>query len=384
MPATFSSICSSDSSVRSCDLPLGSPIMPVPPPTMAIGRMPESLQPRERHHRQQVADMEARRRRIESDVGGHALRGELFLQPFGGVVDHAAPLQLVEEIGVGIRHRGNGLLYQSMGVTRRAVLKTLLATGVGALSGTGAYGYLYGRHELTVTRANVPVAGLPPALAGLRIGLMTDVHRSQLVPHEDVARAVGMLMSEHPDLIVLGGDYVTWGDRRYVAPSAEALASLSAPHGVYAILGNHDDDHDMPLALAKNGVQVLKDARTRLTIRHESDRSGRHPLLDEAAGRHRGARARRRADDRAARARSPPADRSRRPRRAARAVRAHARRPGRAAGGRRRRGAEVPVVAGLARRDKTTMFVSRGVGTIYVPVRINCPPEVAVLTLQPA
>ena len=43
-----------------------------------------------------------------------------------------------------------------------------------------------------------------------------------------------------------------------------------------------------------------------------------------------------------------------------------------------------PVVAGLARREKTTMFVSRGVGTVYVPVRINCPPEVAVLTLQPA
>ena len=41
-----------------------------------------------------------------------------------------------------------------------------------------------------------------------------------------------------------------------------------------------------------------------------------------------------------------------------------------------------PVVAGIGRRDRTTMFVSRGVGTIYVPVRINCPPEVALLTLQ--
>jgi predicted MPP superfamily phosphohydrolase len=29
------------------------------------------------------------------------------------------------------------------------------------------------------------------------------------------------------------------------------------------------------------------------------------------------------------------------------------------------------------------MFVSRGIGTVYVPIRINCPPEVAVLTLQP-
>src|SRR5204863_3065340 len=43
-----------------------------------------------------------------------------------------------------------------------------------------------------------------------------------------------------------------------------------------------------------------------------------------------------------------------------------------------------PVVAGLGRRDRTTMFVSRGVGTVYVPVRVNCPPEVAVLTLAAA
>jgi predicted MPP superfamily phosphohydrolase len=41
-----------------------------------------------------------------------------------------------------------------------------------------------------------------------------------------------------------------------------------------------------------------------------------------------------------------------------------------------------PVVAGIGHRHGTTMFVSRGVGTVYVPIRINCPPEVAVLTLQ--
>ena len=43
-----------------------------------------------------------------------------------------------------------------------------------------------------------------------------------------------------------------------------------------------------------------------------------------------------------------------------------------------------PVVAGLGHRERTTMFVSRGVGTVYVPVRLNCPPEVAVLTLRRA
>ena len=138
-----------------------------------------------------------------------------------------------------------------MRVSRRAALRTLLAGSVGTVVGTGAYGYLYGRHNLEVTRATVPVSRLPAALAGLRIGLLTDVHRSRWVSHADVVLAVARLMDERPDLIVLGGDYVTWGDRKYVEPSAEAIEPLAAPYGVFGILGNHDDDHDMPTALRR-------------------------------------------------------------------------------------------------------------------------------------
>ena len=36
----------------------------------------------------------------------------------------------------------------------------------------------------------------------------------------------------------------------------------------------------------------------------------------------------------------------------------------------------------MARRENTTAFVSRGIGTVYIPCRINCPPEVALLTLR--
>src|SRR5471032_1452396 len=108
-----------------------------------------------------------------------------------------------------------------MRVTRRAVLKTVVATGVGAVTGGAAYGYFYERHELEVTRATIPVIGLSPALGGLQIGLLTDIHRSRWVSHDDVAHAVTRVMAERPDLIVLGGDYVTWGDRDYVRPSAD-------------------------------------------------------------------------------------------------------------------------------------------------------------------
>jgi uncharacterized protein len=271
-----------------------------------------------------------------------------------------------------------------MAITRRAVLKGALVTSAGAIAGTGVYGYAYERHALEVTRAVVPVAGLPPALAGLRVGLITDIHRSLFVSHEDVARAVAAMMAEKPELIVLGGDYVTWGDRDFVRPSAEALSPLAAPHGVFGILGNHDDDHDMPAALAKNGVQMLKDARTRLTIKNET--------IDLVGIRY---WTKRRADIATLTRDAAPmtillAHDPRRLTEAA-ALRVPLVLSGHTHGGQvvlpllgAVAAQKFPVVSGVGRRDRTTLFVSRGVGTIYVPVRINCPPEVALLTLQPA
>jgi predicted MPP superfamily phosphohydrolase len=271
-----------------------------------------------------------------------------------------------------------------MAISRRAVLKTLAATAASTVTGFGAYGYLYERHQLVVTRANMPVAGLPPALDGFRIGFLTDVHRSLWVSHEDVSQAVARLMDERPDLIVLGGDYVTWGDRQYVQRSAEGLASLSAPHGVYGILGNHDDDHDMPAALAARGVQMLKDARTRVTLRGEAIDLVGIRFWTKRAG------------DIAAIARGATgfvillAHDPRRLTEAA-ALKIPLVLSGHTHGGQvvlpvagAVAAQKFPVVAGIGRRDQTTMFVSRGLGTVYVPVRINCPPEVAILTLQPA
>lgn len=264
------------------------------------------------------------------------------------------------------------------------MLKGLLGGGVAAVAGLGAHGYIYARHALQVTHTTVPVLGLPPGLAALRIGLITDIHRSRWVSHADVATAVTAVMNERPDLIVLGGDYVTRGDRQYVSPSAEALAPLSAPHGVFGILGNHDDDFHMPAALARNGVQMLKDARTRLTINAEKlnligirfwtrRAADIAPLIRGTAG--------------------ATILLAHDPRRLNEAVSFGI--PlvlsGHTHGGQvvlpmvgAIAAQKFPVVAGVARRDRTTIFVSRGVGTVYVPVRVNCPPEVAILTLQPA
>lgn len=269
-------------------------------------------------------------------------------------------------------------------ISRRALLRGAVAAGVGGVAGAGIHGYLYERHHIDVTHLPLVVSGLPDALRGVRVGLLTDPHRSQSVPHALIEHGVRLLMDQRPDLIVLGGDYVTQGNRRYVGPAADALGGLSAPHGVFAILGNHDDDRDMPAALAAKGFAVLKDARTRVTLRGESiDIIGIRywtRRLDEIARLARGATAA------AILAAHNPARLTE-----AAALGLSTMLSGHTHGGQvvlpgigainQRR---FPIISGLGRRANTTAFVSRGLGTVYLPVRVNCPPEVAVLTLMPA
>lgn len=273
-----------------------------------------------------------------------------------------------------------------MRVSRRTAIKTVLAGGVGLVTGATAYGYGAARHDLVTTRTTLPVRGLPRPLHGLRIALITDLHRSETVSHEQVAEAAAQANALQPDLIVLGGDYVTLRDDRYVQPAADALAGLRAPFGVYAILGNHDDDRDMPAALERKGFTVLKDARTRVEMRGTA--------LELAGIRF----WTRRAADIAAivrGARGPVVLLAHDPRRLTEAAGLNI--PlvlsGHTHGGQvvlpligapAAIGRHFPVLAGAARQGDTTLFVSRGVGTVYVPVRLNCPPEVSLLTLAAA
>jgi hypothetical protein len=92
---------------------------------------------------------------------------------------------------------------------------------------------------LQVTRRDVPLPRLPGPLDGLRIAHLTDFHRSPIVAHEYLEQCVAAALAERPDMIVLTGDFVTKRSR-HIAEITPLLARLSAPHGVYAILGNHD------------------------------------------------------------------------------------------------------------------------------------------------
>jgi predicted MPP superfamily phosphohydrolase len=224
---------------------------------------------------------------------------------------------------------------------------------------------------------------LPPALDGVRIGMITDVHHSAVVSADAVTRAVTLLKEAAPDIVVLGGDYISFFDRSYVGSVAELLTPLAgAPQGAFAVLGNHDDEREVPAALSSRGFTVLKDQRTSLMIKGERlDLAGirfwtRTPREIAAVLSGTGGTTILLSHD---------------PRRLAEAAALDVQLvlSGHTHGGQvivpavgAVAGRKFPVLAGYATRDNTAIFVSRGVGTVYVPIRINCPPDVAILTLR--
>jgi len=121
--------------------------------------------------------------------------------------------------------------------------------------------------RLVVNRQELRVPRWPAALSGLRVALLSDLHVGS--PHWDLARLRELVQrtnAEHPDLILLAGDYeingVWFGSHVYIEPIAAELGKLRAPLGVIAVLGNHDWWNDAPRArraLEQNGVRVLDD-----------------------------------------------------------------------------------------------------------------------------
>ncbi|HEX5499343.1 MAG TPA: metallophosphoesterase, partial [Thermomicrobiales bacterium] len=89
---------------------------------------------------------------------------------------------------------------------------------------------------------------LPPGherLAGLRIGFVTDVHVGPLMSTAHVERALHLLASARPDLVLFGGDFIS-DSPRYTERAAAVLGrfAAAAPLGAIAVLGNHDVAND--------------------------------------------------------------------------------------------------------------------------------------------
>jgi hypothetical protein len=106
-------------------------------------------------------------------------------------------------------------------------------------------------------------------LGHLRIAHLTDLHVGRVTPMAVQHAAVEMANAEHPDLVVLTGDFVCHS-QLYLDQLQEVVRGFKAP--TVAVLGNHDywsGADEVARALQRAGVEVLRNHHTTLTLGHE-------------------------------------------------------------------------------------------------------------------
>jgi predicted MPP superfamily phosphohydrolase len=114
-----------------------------------------------------------------------------------------------------------------------------LARWIGRNWARVSYGYRVEPTWLELNRFDLLLADLPPAFDGYRLAHLSDFHASRQVTPAYLGEAVELAQAQRPDLVVLTGDFVHRG-YKYVERVASVLGRLSAPEGVFAVLGNHD------------------------------------------------------------------------------------------------------------------------------------------------
>jgi uncharacterized protein len=260
------------------------------------------------------------------------------------------------------------------------------------------YSLSIGQLRVSVGTVHVGMPGLPSALHGLRIAHITDLHIGPNLRAPRLRALVERVNATRPDLIAITGDIFDY-DPSYIEEGCRELARLHAPHGCYAILGNHDlytGAQRVADGLKQlTSIHVLRDAWTRIEIQSEpfyllgledpgvglADRGIRSPALERLV-------------------REIPVA-------APRLLLVH--RPnylpqiadlklpialaGHTHGGQVSLPRPIhqhnvarlttPWTRGLFELGETQLYVNRGLGVSGVKARLNCPREIALITLAP-
>ncbi len=126
---------------------------------------------------------------------------------------------------------------------RRIFLKAVAAAALPCAAASASYG-LFEAGWVEVVRQRFALPRLPKAFDGMTVAFLADIHHGPFTNLDYVAGVVRTTLSLRPDLILLGGDY-SLKDGKYIRPCFEVLAGLTAPLGVFGVLGNHDYWHGL-------------------------------------------------------------------------------------------------------------------------------------------
>lgn len=277
-------------------------------------------------------------------------------------------------------------------ISRRKFLGIAAAVGAAAVAADG----LIEPNLPKVVRQDIALRRWPQRMDGFTVAFLSDFHYDPYFSVHPVHAAIGMVNELRPDLIVLGGDFVSvpwFGNLAKGAaaaePCAQLLRQMRAPHGLWAVMGNHDTDTDpnrVTGTLRESGIQVLRNQS--VPIEKDGSRfwlAGIDDLLGRTA-------------DISATLHGIPSDE-------ATVLLAHepdyadhaANYPvdlqlsGHSHGGQVR----IPLLPPLFLPDLAkkyfsgryqiralTLYTNQGLGTVEVPLRLNCPPEITLLTLR--
>jgi uncharacterized protein len=273
---------------------------------------------------------------------------------------------------------------------RRLLLTRAIAGGVGlGVAGLSGLGLRSALGAVQVKELEVQVRNLPPALAGMKVVQISDLHIGVLLRKEWLSHVVARIRSLAPDLIAITGDLVD-GSVAQLAEQVQPLAGLRAPRGVYFVTGNHEyySGVDEWLAhLPSLGITPL--VNQRVEVAPGLDLAGIPDLTAEGLGH----------------PHAPDLPRTLAGRDPKRPLILLAHQPrqfleaashdvaltlsGHTHGGQiwpfgLLVGLAQPYVAGLHRRGESQIYVSRGTGFWGPPLRVLAPAEITLLRLQPA
>jgi uncharacterized protein len=127
-----------------------------------------------------------------------------------------------------------------------------------------AYGLLYERLDVEVTRPRIALARLPKGFQGFRVLQLSDFHISPFMTADEIRRCVTIANGLKADLVALTGDYVA-DDPAAQGAVVQALAGLCAPYGVFGCLGNHEiyteTEDSITRLFAGVGIRILRQGR---------------------------------------------------------------------------------------------------------------------------
>jgi len=277
---------------------------------------------------------------------------------------------------------------------RRRVLNAARDVVMAAPFVAMAYGALIERLDFRVREVDVPVPGLSPDLDGLRILHLSDIHLSPFLSEDELARVIDASNALRAHVAMVTGDLIS-SRRDPLDVCIRQLARLKADAGIFGCLGNHErysrvERRTVELS-ARHGIRFLRGQAQQLRFGTSvvNVAGVDYQPLSDRAGYLRGA-------DRLVTPGALNVLLSHNPDVFPVAVRQgyDLVLAGHTHGG--QVSVEIldqainparfftPYVYGLYRSEKSAAYVTRGIGTIGIPVRVGAPPEITVVRLRKA